>query len=173
MKIHSYSAACITALLLFSGIVSAHADHKKKKRYDYIIVGGGSAGCIEARNLSDDYHKSVLLLEAGGNYIDDPVTLDPIWLNNAGALLVDPKYSINYPLFFPPLTTATYSEGHELGGSAAHNFLIVVRGTPSVYDGWATTTGNANWSYYGNILSLMKELESYTPDATIANPAER
>lgn len=178
VKIYSCRAVAITAFFFFGGMINADSDgtdvnRKKKKRYDYIIVGGGAAGCIEARKLSDNYHHSVLLLEAGGNYIDDPITLDPNWFNNAGALLTDPRFSINYPLFYPPLTIASYPEGHELGGGAAHNFLVVVRGTPSIYDGWAATTGNANWSYYGNIVNLMKALETYTPDGTVANPAER
>lgn len=177
MKKCSLLGVGITTLFFSGGMM--HADElvtkhsSKKKRYDYIVVGGGAAGCIIARKLSDDFNNSVLLLEAGGNYVDDPVTLDPNWFDNAGALLVDPKYSINYPLFYPPLTTATYSEGHELGGGAAHNFLITVRGTPSIYDGWAGTTGNANWLYYGNILNLMQALETYTPDGTVANPTER
>lgn len=148
-------------------------NQNKKKRYDYIIIGGGAAGCIEARKLSDDHRKSVLLLEAGGNYVHDPITLDPNWLDNVGALLVDARFAINYPLFYPPLTTATYSEGRELGGGAAHNFLLAVRATPSIYDGWAAITGNPRWSYYGNVLNLMKALETYTPDGTVANPAER
>lgn len=156
-------------LFLCTGMMSA----KGKKRYDYIIIGGGAAGCIEARKLSDNFHKSVLLLEAGGDYVTDPVTLDPIWFNNAGALLADPKYSIVYPSLLPPLTLYTYSEGHELGGGGAHNFLIAVRGTPDIYDGWAETTGNPRWSYFGNVLNLMKTLEKYTPNGTPINPAER
>ncbi len=114
-----------------------------------------------------------MLIEAGGNYVHDPIILDPNWLDNAGDLLVNAKFAVNYPLFFPPLTTATYSDGRQLGGGAAHNFLLTVRGTPSIYDGWAATTGNPRWSYFGNVLNLMKALETYTPDGTIANPAER
>ena len=169
MKIYSYKNIAMTMLMLSCGIVDA------KKRYDYIIVGGGAAGCIEARKLSDDLHTSVLLLEAGGNYVDDPVTLDPNWLDNADALLINPKYAITYPIAYPPvpLTVFTYSEGKELGGGGAHNFLLTVRGTPTIYDGWAATTGNSNWLYYSNILNLMLALEDYTPDGTVANPAER
>ena len=146
---------------------------KKKKHYDYIIIGGGAAGCIEARKLSDNHSKSVLLLEAGGDYVHDPITLDPMWLDNALALLADPRFAIVYPVTYPPLTLYSYSEGKELGGGAAHNFLLTVRGTPSIYDGWAATTGNPKWSYFGNVLNLMKALEKYTPNGTIANPAER
>lgn len=162
--------AAFTVLLCLIGSIAAATT---KKRYDYIIVGGGAAGCILARKLSDNFKSSVLVIEAGGDYVEDPITLDPNWLDNAGTLLADPRFSIVYPVFNPPLTLFSYSEGHELGGGAAHNFLLTVRGTPSIYDGWAATTGNANWSYNGNVLSLMKFLEKYTPDGTISNPAQR
>ncbi len=103
------------------------------------------------------------------------MTLDPNWIDNADALLINPKYAITYPIAYPPsvLTVFTYSEGKELGGGAAHNFLITVRATPTIYDSWEAITGNSNWSYYGNILDLMLALETYTPDGTVANPAER
>lgn len=167
MKVSFFRGVGIATLLIFSGTITA------KKRYDYIVVGGGAAGCIEARKLSDNFKKSVLLLEAGGNYIDDPVTLDPFWIANAGDLIGNPKYSIVYPLVYPPFTVRTYSEGHELGGGGAHNFLLTVRGTPSIYDGWAAVTGNPNWVYFNNVLNLMLALESYFPNGTVANPAER
>ncbi len=172
MKLH-VSRDITIALLLFVGSI-IHADsNDHKTRYDYIIVGGGAAGCILARKLSDNGCNSVLMLEAGGNYIDDPVTLDPNWLDNALTLIADPKFSLVYPVAFPPLTLYSYSEGHELGGGGAHNFLLTVRGTPSIYNEWEAITGNAKWSYYGNVLRLMKSLETYTPDGTVANPAER
>jgi len=151
----------------------AHVSNNKKKRYDYIVVGGGAAGCIIARKLSDDFSKSVLLLEAGGDYTNDPITLDPNWLDQANELLADPRFAITYPVAAGFLAFQLYSEGRELGGGAAHNFLVTVRGTPSIYDEWAAITGNSNWSYYGNVLNLMLNLENYTPDGTIANPAER
>ena len=162
--------------LLFAGVsiqAECHVPNNKKKRYDYIIVGGGAAGCILARKLSDDLSTSVLLLEAGGDYTNDPITLNPNWIDNANALGIDPRFAETYPIAAGLLTWLVYSEGHELGGGAAHNYLITVRGTPSIYDGWAATTGNSNWSYYTNILPLMKSLEDYTPTGTIANPAER
>ena len=172
MKLHHLRILAVQFLLV-GVLINADSQDSKKTRYDYIIVGGGAAGCIIARKLSDNHHNSVLLLEAGGNYVNDPATLDPVWFDNALALLADPKFSLVYPVAFPPLTLYSYSEGHELGGSAAHNFLLTVRGTPSIYDGWAATTGNAHWSYFGNVLNLMKALETYTPNGTVANPAER
>ena len=160
-------------LVFVGGVVNAEADveRKKKKRYDYIIVGGGAAGCIEARKLSDNNQKSVLLLEAGGNYIEDPAVLAANYFPFVAELFYSPKLAIVYPTFSQGLHP--YSEGHSLGGGAAHNNLLAVRGTPSIYDGWAALTGNPIWSYNGNILNLMKALETYTPTGTVANPGQR
>lgn len=169
MKIYFFKGIGIAMLFLCSGIITA----KGKKRYDYIIIGGGAAGCIEARKLSDNFHKSVLLLEAGGNYINDPAVLDPNWFDNAGTFLTNPKYSLSYPSFYPPLTVFSYSSGQGLGGGSTHNFLIAYRGTPRIYNEWAAISGNSNWSYNGNILNLMKALETYTPNGTVLNPAQR
>jgi choline dehydrogenase len=178
MKKYFLLGVGITTVFLMSGVLKANidvdrdgSDHKKKKRYDYIIVGGGAAGCIEARKLSDDFNKSVLLLEAGGNFLNDPEVLDPNWVPHLPALFYNPKLSITYPTYSGALHV--YSEGHSLGGGATHNNMIAVRGTPDIYDGWATVSSNPRWSYYGNIVNLMKNLETYTPNGTVANPAER
>lgn len=132
-------------------------------RWDYIIVGLGSAGSILARKLSDDNKTRVLVLEAGINREADPIVLNPNWLANANTLLYSPAYSQNYPIVRGFLTAQTYSEGAGTwGGSSAHNFLIGVRGTPRIYDYWAAVSGNPLWSY-NNMLPLMKALENYTP----------
>ncbi|HEX4069205.1 MAG TPA: GMC family oxidoreductase [Candidatus Babeliales bacterium] len=179
MKLHFSRDMIIVSLLCVSNVLAnpndnqeRHTSNNDKVRYDYIIVGGGTAGCILARKLSDDHHNSVLVLEAGGNYVHNPIVLDPDWVDNGGTLLTDPRFAINYPILMPPLTVHSYSEGHSLGGGATHNFLLAVRGTPSIYNEWAAVTGNSQW-LYTNMLPLMKDLETYTPDGTVANPAER
>ena len=171
----------ILLILSVSGTLSAHHSHKSKcssqKKYDYIIIGGGTAGCIEARKLSDDFTKSVLVIEAGGNYTNDPVVLNPDWTANADTLLINPKYSVTYPSAVAFLQTVLYSEGRGLGGGGTHNFLIAYRGTPSIYNQWAIITGRSPsdsiWGYDNNILSVMKSIETYTPTGTVANTAQR
>jgi len=139
---------------------------------DYIIIGAGSAGCILARVLSDN-GASVITLDVGDFRYEDPVILNPIWQLNANTLLFGQKYAKDYPVPVGFLQGAVYSEGSgSVGGSAAHNFLIAGRGTPRIYDSWAATSGDNSWNYT-NILPTMKALEKYTPDGTIANPAER
>lgn len=145
----------------------------ESNRWDYIIVGLGSAGSILARKLTDDLKTRVLVIEAGVNREDDPVVLNPNWLANANTLLYSPAYSINYPVVRGFLSAQAYAEGAGTwGGSSAHNFLIGVRGTPRIYDTWAAITGNPIWSY-DNMLPLMKALENYTPNGTILDPTQR
>lgn len=155
-----------TGLCADSSVLESHS-------YDYIIVGGGAAGCIEARKLSDNFHKSVLLIEAGSNRLNDPVTLNPNWIENGNDLLINPKYSITYPISVAPLATTLYSEARELGGGGAHHFLFAYRGTPDIYDYWESVTGNSLWSYTGNILGVLKALETYTPTGTTGNYLQR
>lgn len=170
MKKH-FSKRMFAAFAVLLCVSGSTAQAKKKVRYDYVIVGGGAAGCILARKLSDNFKNSVLLLEAGGNFIDDPAALDPNWVAHIAELFYNPKFSIVYPTFSGGLHT--YSEGHSLGGGATHNNLLVVHGTPDIYDGWATTSANPIWSYDNNIVNLMRALEAYYATGTIPNPGQR
>lgn len=137
------------------------------EEWDYIIVGLGSAGSILARKLSDDLQTRVLVIEAGRSHQADPVTLDPNWIPIASTLLYNPKYATSYPVPSSsptnPFGAYTYSEGYGWGGSSAHNFLVAVRGTPTLYDSWAADSGNPAWSY-NNMLPIMKAVEHFYPN---------
>ncbi|MCP5509946.1 MAG: GMC family oxidoreductase [Chlamydiales bacterium] len=137
-------------------------------KYDYIIVGNGTAGAVLARKLSQDKKKKVLVLEAGVNHDDDPKVLQtsgPDLFNTFTELAYNTKYANIWAVpVFNPLQTASYSNGRGWGGSSMHNFLQSVRGTPSVYNDWATAAGDSKWSY-NSLLPKMKALEAYTPNA--------
>jgi len=147
-----------------------------QKEFDYIIVGFGSAGAILARKLSDDFKTSVLVLEAGPNNMQDPATLDANVLANFANFLkvtYNPAFAATYPVpLAGSLSALTYSEGREWGGSAAHNYLQAVRPVPDDTRGWVANSRNLQWSY-PNILPLMRALETYTPNGTVANPTQR
>lgn len=172
-----------SALLALAMLMPGMSDAKKIKPYsgnqkcfDYIIVGFGAAGAILARQLSNDFKTSVLVIEAGPNNMEDPATLDPnIFVNfeNLIKISYDPAFSATYPVPVPSsLVAFAYSQGREWGGSAAHNYLQAVRGVPNDFNLWGLNSNNAQW-FYPNVLPLMKALETYTPNDTIANPEQR
>ncbi len=142
--------------------------------YDYIIVGNGTAGATLANKLTSNNSTKVLVIEAGANHSTDPVvTAAGFDLNT---ITYDPRYAVTYTS--PPFSTAptgqvfTYTEGRMWGGGSGHHYLNYVRGSPVIYDAWATASGNTQWAY-NNLLPTLKNFETYTPNGTSINAAER
>lgn len=113
-------------------------------RYDYVIVGAGSAGCVLAARLSEDPEVRVALIEAGG-----PDTAQEIHIPAAFPQLF--KSDLDWDLDSDPEPglggRRTYlPRGKMFGGCSSMNAMIYIRGNRADYDGWAAA-GATGWSY--------------------------
>jgi len=137
----------------------AEIDHG---RFDYIIVGAGSAGCVLANRLTQNPDVTVLLLEAGAKD-------DYHWIH----IPVGYLYCINNPRTdwqfkteaLPGLNgrSLLYPRGRVLGGSSSINGMIYMRGQDQNYAEWARLTNDNAWNWE-RCLERFKQFEDYHGD---------
>jgi choline dehydrogenase-like flavoprotein len=114
------------------------------ERFDYVIVGGGSAGCVLASRLSEDASTAVLLIEAGPRdhnpAIHIPAAFPKLFDRHLDwAYRTEPQQHLGGRKIFWP-------RGKVLGGSSSMNAIMWIRGFSSDYDHWAELVGS-QWSY--------------------------
>jgi choline dehydrogenase len=127
--------------------------------YDYIIIGGGTAGCVLANRLTRRRDINVLLIEAGGR--DDYVWIHiPVgYLHCIGNPRTDWLYKTE-PDAGLNGRSLIYPRGKVLGGSSSINGMIYMRGQSQDYERWAELTGDPGWAW-DKVLPLFKKSEDY------------
>ncbi|HZW73701.1 MAG TPA: GMC family oxidoreductase N-terminal domain-containing protein, partial [Caldimonas sp.] len=134
-----------------------------EERYDYIVCGAGTAGCLLANRLSADRRKRVLLIEAGGqdNYVWIHIPVG--YLYCIGNPRTDWLYATEPA---PGLNgrSLRYPRGKVLGGSSSINGMIYMRGQARDYDGWGRGDGfgaNAGWGWSECLPYFLKHEDFY------------
>ncbi|OQE42134.1 hypothetical protein PENCOP_c004G00720 [Penicillium coprophilum] len=132
--------------------------------FDYIICGGGTAGCAVAARLSENAQVTVGLIEAGKCRLGDPVVDIP---GRFGEMMENPEY--DWCIYTAP-QKGNHDNVHHvpcgklLGGSSGMNVMCYVRGSLQDYDDWAALVGDEGWS--------AKAMQQYMRKHQTFEPAE-
>ncbi|CAG9829755.1 unnamed protein product [Diabrotica balteata] len=130
--------------------------------YDFVIVGGGTAGCVVANRLSEIANWSVLVIEAG-NYTSLGVHQ---FISNTFSLTHRSNFNWGYPMVSQRPDgsgnneTNIYPRGKGVGGSTLINAAICTKGNPENYNNWAEITNDLTWTY-NNVLRYFKKAENF------------
>ena len=130
------------------------------ERYDYVIVGGGSAGSALANRLSADPANRVLVLEAGrpDHRWDVFINMPAALMFPIGSRFYDWKYE-SEPEPYMNDRTVYHARGKILGGSSSINGMIFQRGNPLDFERWAADKGMDTWDY-AHCLPYFKKMEN-------------
>ncbi|KAG8940235.1 hypothetical protein FRC04_005480 [Tulasnella sp. 424] len=148
--------ASLVPAVLGGGIVSDPSVFASKS-FDYIVVGGGTAGLAVAARLSENSKNVVGVIEAGQHLPNDPLIFTPALF---GAAQSQPQYDWMFETVPQPGLGGKVVEqprGKILGGSSALNYMAFDRGSKAEYDAW-TKFGGSDWSWSG-LLPYFKKAE--------------
>ncbi|RDW83550.1 GMC family oxidoreductase [Aspergillus mulundensis] len=138
--------------------------------FDYIVVGGGTAGLTLATRLAEQQSGSVAVVEAGGFYEVDNGNISQVPATGTyytGRSPTDWQPLIDWGYVTTPQAGSygdelLYPRGKCLGGSSARNFMLYHRGTKASYQLWADAVGDSSYTF-GNLLPFFEKSLHFTP----------
>ncbi|RPD66362.1 alcohol oxidase [Lentinus tigrinus ALCF2SS1-7] len=131
------------------------------RTFDYVVVGGGTAGLVVAARLNEDPHVTVAVIEAGIHYVDEPLVDTPEMFGQA---IGNPKFDWNFvtaPQRGLNNGVVQYPRGKMLGGSSGLNFMAWDRASVKEYDAWQEL-GAEGWNWK-SLLPYLKKVETVSP----------
>ncbi|OQO09303.1 hypothetical protein B0A48_04701 [Cryoendolithus antarcticus] len=134
--------------------------------FDYVVVGGGTAGLVVAARLSEDTSISVLVLEAGPSSLDNPAINVPGRYGEGIGTDIDWKYE-TVPQAGLNNRTLQWPRGRVLGGTSALNFMAWTRPSREDLDAWEEL-GNEGWGW-DDLLPFYQRSETFTPPSDSDN----
>ncbi|KAJ7285268.1 hypothetical protein C8J57DRAFT_1671770 [Mycena rebaudengoi] len=174
-----YTASRKAKYILNLSSVGVTSGQQASQDYDVIIVGGGTSGCVLAARLTEDPSIRVLVLEAGGRFVEPGVEAFPVtdtehsgrqlpfsripsgfsklfWTKHVYRFITEPQvFAKSQKRFFP--------RAKLLGGCSSINAQMAQYGAPDDFDQWAALTGDESWSWK-NLRGYFKKFEKYKSD---------
>ncbi|KAF7322093.1 Alcohol oxidase [Mycena kentingensis (nom. inval.)] len=143
---------------------------KQQNKFDFIVVGGGTAGNVVANRLSENPNHSVLVLEAGGSNEGELLLEAPLL-----CLIASPSTKWDWNYTTTPQSglndrTLAFPRGFVLGGSSSINYMVYTRGSKEDWDRMAHTADDERWSW-DSLIPYMRRNEHFTQPADKHNTA--